>query len=36
MFGTFREADDFAEECGFPDDNERKFWEMMKFKDVYK
>lgn len=36
MFGTFREADDFAPECGFPDDNENKLWDMMKFRDVYK
>lgn len=35
MFGTFKEADDFAEQCGFPNDNESKFWDMMRFKDVY-
>jgi sterol desaturase/sphingolipid hydroxylase (fatty acid hydroxylase superfamily) len=34
MFGTFKEADDFAKECGFPNDNERKIWDMLKFKDV--
>ena len=36
IFGTFKEADDFAPDCGFPDDNERKLWDMMRFKDVYK
>jgi sterol desaturase/sphingolipid hydroxylase (fatty acid hydroxylase superfamily) len=35
MFGTFKEADEFAQECGFPNDNESKFWEMLRFKDVY-
>lgn len=36
MFGTFKEAEDFAPDCGFPNDNETKIWEMIKFKDVYK
>jgi len=35
MFGTFKEADEFAPECGFPNDNEYKVWEILKFKDVY-
>jgi sterol desaturase/sphingolipid hydroxylase (fatty acid hydroxylase superfamily) len=35
LFGTFKEADDFAPECGFPNDNETKIWDMIKFKDVY-
>jgi len=35
MFGTFKEAEDFAPDCGFPNNNETKMWEMFKFKDVY-
>ena len=35
MFGTFKETDKFAKDCGFPKENESKIWEMMKFKDVY-
>jgi sterol desaturase/sphingolipid hydroxylase (fatty acid hydroxylase superfamily) len=35
IFGTFKEADDFAPECGFPNDNETKIWDILKFKDVY-
>lgn len=35
MFGTFKEADDFVPECGFPKDNETRVWEILKFKDVY-
>ena len=35
LFGTFKEADDFAPECGFPKDNETKVWDILKFKDVY-
>lgn len=35
MFGTFKEADEFVPECGFPNDNERHIWEMISFKDVY-
>jgi hypothetical protein len=35
MFGTFKEAEAFAPDCGFPNDNERRIWEMIKFKDVY-
>lgn len=36
MFGTFKEANDFAPECGFPNDNESKVWDILRFKDVYK
>ncbi len=35
IFGTFKEADDFVPECGFPDNNESKVWDILKFKDVY-
>ena len=35
LFGTFREADDFAGQCGFPERNEERLAEMMVFKDVY-
>ena len=35
IFGTFKEADDFVPECGFPNDNESKVWDILKFKDVY-
>ncbi len=35
LFGTFREADDFAPRCGFPADHERKLGSMLLFKDVY-
>lgn len=35
LFGTFKEADEFAPECGFPNDNETKMWDMLTFKDVY-
>ena len=35
MFGTFKEAPDFAEECGFPNSNERHFYRILKFEDVY-
>lgn len=35
IFGTFKEADDFVPQCGFPNDNESKVWDMLKFKDVY-
>ena len=36
LFGTFKEADDFAERCGFHANNEERLTEMMVFKDVYK
>lgn len=35
LFGTFKETETFAPECGFPKDNERHLGKMMKFKDVY-
>ena len=35
LFGTFKEAEDFAPDCGFPNENETKVWDMMRFKDVY-
>ena len=35
LFGTFKEADDFAERCGFPGNNEERLPEMLAFKDVY-
>ncbi len=35
LFGTFREAEDFAPACGFPHDNERRLGEMLRFRDVY-
>lgn len=35
LFGTFREAETFSPRCGFPNDHERRVWEMMSFKDVY-
>ncbi len=35
LFGTFKEADDFAPACGFPRHNERRVWEMLTFRDVY-
>ena len=35
LFGTYRDADDFAPQCGFPRHNERKLGRMLIFKDVY-
>jgi sterol desaturase/sphingolipid hydroxylase (fatty acid hydroxylase superfamily) len=35
IFGTFKEAKEFAPNCGFPNNNERHIWEMIRFKDVY-
>ena len=35
LFGTFREAPDFAEHCGFPGTSEEQLAEMLVFKDVY-
>ncbi|HVB86078.1 MAG TPA: sterol desaturase family protein [Candidatus Dormibacteraeota bacterium] len=35
LFGTFREADDFAAECGFPDGHEAKLARMLAFHDEY-
>lgn len=35
MFGTFREADDFAPQCGFPDCHEARLGRMLAFHDEY-
>jgi sterol desaturase/sphingolipid hydroxylase (fatty acid hydroxylase superfamily) len=35
MFGTYRDTDAFAPECGFPRHNERKLGRMLLFRDVY-
>lgn len=35
IFGTFKEADDFAPRCGFPGKNEERLKEILLFKDVY-
>jgi sterol desaturase/sphingolipid hydroxylase (fatty acid hydroxylase superfamily) len=35
LFGTYRDADDFAARCGFPDHNERHLARMLLFQDVY-
>jgi sterol desaturase/sphingolipid hydroxylase (fatty acid hydroxylase superfamily) len=35
LFGTYRDTDDFAEQCGFPRDNERYLLRMLLFQDVY-
>jgi sterol desaturase/sphingolipid hydroxylase (fatty acid hydroxylase superfamily) len=35
LFGTYRDADEFAPRCGFPRDNERKLLRMLMFRDVY-
>ena len=35
LFGTYKDADDFAAQCGFPRHNERKLGRMLMFKDVY-
>jgi len=36
LFGTYRDAERFAAECGFPRHNERHLGRMLLFKDVYK
>jgi sterol desaturase/sphingolipid hydroxylase (fatty acid hydroxylase superfamily) len=36
LFGTYRDATSFIEECGFPRDNERKLMKMLAFQDVYR
>lgn len=36
LFGTYKDTDTFADQCGFPNDNERKIWKILLFKDVYK
>jgi sterol desaturase/sphingolipid hydroxylase (fatty acid hydroxylase superfamily) len=35
IFGTFREAETFSEGCGFPNNNEARIKEILRFKDVY-
>ncbi|MDI3288770.1 sterol desaturase family protein [Polyangium sp. 15x6] len=35
LFGTYKDADEFAPACGFPRDNERKIGAMLAFRDVY-
>jgi sterol desaturase/sphingolipid hydroxylase (fatty acid hydroxylase superfamily) len=35
LFGTYKDADDFAPACGFPRDNERFVADMLLFRDVY-
>lgn len=35
MFGTFKEADEFAKQCGFPSGQEARLGDMLRFKDVY-
>jgi sterol desaturase/sphingolipid hydroxylase (fatty acid hydroxylase superfamily) len=35
IFGTYKDAADFAPTCGFPRRNERLIWDMLRFRDVY-
>lgn len=35
LFGTYKDTDEFAEQCGFPNNNERKIWKIVLFRDVY-
>lgn len=35
LFGTFREADDFAPACGFPDGHEKDLGRMLAFRNNY-
>ena len=35
LFGTYKDADTFAPQCGFPNTNERKLGAMLGFRDVY-
>jgi sterol desaturase/sphingolipid hydroxylase (fatty acid hydroxylase superfamily) len=35
IFGTYRDMTTFTSRCGFPGENERRFWQMLAFKDVY-
>lgn len=35
LFGTYKDTNTFAEKCGFPNNNERKIWKILTFKDVY-
>lgn len=35
IFGTYKDATDFSDRCGFPKNNEQKILKMLAFKDVY-
>ena len=35
LFGTFREAEDFVSQCGFPENHESRLGRMLAFKDGY-
>jgi len=35
VFGTYQDARQFSDRCGFPDGAEQRFPEMLVFKDVY-
>lgn len=35
LFGTYRDATEFTERCGFPGDAERRLGRMLAFRDVY-
>jgi sterol desaturase/sphingolipid hydroxylase (fatty acid hydroxylase superfamily) len=35
LFGTYQDTDQFVEQCGFPNNNERKIWKILIFRDVY-
>lgn len=36
LFGTFKDADQFVDRCGFPGCQEQRLSEMLLFKDVYR
>lgn len=36
LFGTYRDTTEFVEQCGFPDQNEQRLYDMLIFKDVYR
>jgi len=35
LFGTFREAEEFAAQCGFPANHEQQLAAMLLFRDRY-
>lgn len=35
LFGTFKETDEFAGQCGFPNNHERRLMNMLRFRDGY-
>jgi sterol desaturase/sphingolipid hydroxylase (fatty acid hydroxylase superfamily) len=35
LFGTFKETDEFAAQCGFPDGHEKRLGSMLVFRDSY-